>query len=85
VFTNSLYFDENLITNFKFIEITAFVWIPHNNFGPKCQKAARLFPLFDQAKRKAGRLGRDELIDKPAINNQPGKERVDVAHGSSVI
>jgi hypothetical protein len=63
----------------------ARVLIRNNNFGPKCQKAARLFPLFDQAKRKAGRFGRDELIDKPAINNQPGKERVDVAHGSSVI
>jgi hypothetical protein len=29
VFTNSLYFEENLIANFKFIEITAFIWIPH--------------------------------------------------------
>jgi len=29
VFSNSLYFVENLIANFKFIEITAFIWIPH--------------------------------------------------------
>jgi hypothetical protein len=44
-----------------------------------------LFPLFDQAKRKAGRFGRDELIDKSAINNQPRKERIEVAYGSSLV
>jgi hypothetical protein len=59
------------------------VLIRYNNFGPKRQKAARLFSLFDQTKRKAGRFGRDELIDKPAINNQAGKEWIDIAHGSS--
>jgi hypothetical protein len=32
VFTNSLYFEENLIANFKFIEITAFIWIPHLSY-----------------------------------------------------
>jgi hypothetical protein len=29
VFTNSLYFEENLNANLTFIEITAFIWMPH--------------------------------------------------------
>jgi hypothetical protein len=38
VFNNLLYFDENLIENFKFIEITAFIWIPPINAKPVLSK-----------------------------------------------